>query len=88
MCRNYGQFCPIARASELLAECWSIIILRNIHIGCRTLNEIADGAHGTVSIAGKPHSVGQHLAGRRITCGWRPTSPTSWLTVAWPAPSH
>jgi DNA-binding HxlR family transcriptional regulator len=44
--RTYGQFCPIARASELLAERWSIIILRNILIGCRTFNEIADGAPG------------------------------------------
>lgn len=43
--RTYGQYCPIARASELLAERWSIIILRNIlMVGCRTFNEIADGA--------------------------------------------
>jgi DNA-binding HxlR family transcriptional regulator len=45
--RTYGQYCPIARASELLAERWSVIILRNIVIlGCRTFNEIADGAPG------------------------------------------
>ena len=45
--RSYGQYCPIARASELLAKRWSIIILRNIVIlGCRTFNEIADGVPG------------------------------------------
>jgi DNA-binding HxlR family transcriptional regulator len=45
--RSYGQYCPIARASELLAERWSIIVLRNIvMLGCRTFNEIADGAPG------------------------------------------
>ena len=45
--RTYGQYCPIARASELLAERWSIIILRNIVlVGCRNFNEIADGAPG------------------------------------------
>jgi DNA-binding HxlR family transcriptional regulator len=45
--RTYGQYCPIARASELLAERWSIIILRNIVVlGCRTFNEIADSAPG------------------------------------------
>jgi DNA-binding HxlR family transcriptional regulator len=44
--RTYGQYCPIARASELLAERWTIIILRNILIGCRTFNAIADGAPG------------------------------------------
>ncbi|MGY1640878.1 winged helix-turn-helix transcriptional regulator [Geodermatophilus sp. SYSU D00703] len=45
--RSHGQFCPIARAAELLAERWSIVILRNVVIlGCRTFNEIADGAPG------------------------------------------
>ena len=45
--RSYGLYCPIARASELLAERWSIIILRNIVVlGCRTFNEIADCAPG------------------------------------------
>jgi hypothetical protein len=28
--RNYGQFCPIARGSEILAERWTPIVLRNI----------------------------------------------------------
>jgi DNA-binding HxlR family transcriptional regulator len=44
--RNYGQFCPIARASEILAERWTPIILRNVLMGCRTFNEIAAGAPG------------------------------------------
>jgi DNA-binding HxlR family transcriptional regulator len=44
--RNYGQFCPIARGSEILAERWTPIILRNILHGCRTFNEIAAGAPG------------------------------------------
>jgi DNA-binding HxlR family transcriptional regulator len=44
--RSYGQYCPIARAAELLDERWSIIILRNILVGCHTFNEIADGAPG------------------------------------------
>jgi len=44
--RTYGQYCPIARSSELLAERWTMIILRNILVGCQTFNEIADGAPG------------------------------------------
>lgn len=44
--RNYGQYCPIARASEILAERWTPIILRNIHLGCHTFTQIADGAPG------------------------------------------
>jgi DNA-binding HxlR family transcriptional regulator len=27
--RTYGQYCPIARTSELLAERWTPIIIRN-----------------------------------------------------------
>jgi DNA-binding HxlR family transcriptional regulator len=44
--RTYGQFCPIARGSEILAERWTPIILRNVLLGCRTFNEIAAGAPG------------------------------------------
>ena len=42
--KTYGQFCPIARASEILAERWTPIIIRNLILGCRTFNEIAAGA--------------------------------------------
>ncbi|HEX3212376.1 MAG TPA: helix-turn-helix domain-containing protein, partial [Actinomycetota bacterium] len=44
--RSYGQFCPIARGSEILAERWTPIILRNLLLGCRTFNEIAAGGPG------------------------------------------
>lgn len=44
--RSYGQFCPIARASELLAERWTPIILRNLLLGCSTFGRLAAGAPG------------------------------------------
>lgn len=44
--RGYGQYCPIARASEVLAERWTPIIVRNVLLGCHTFNEIATGAPG------------------------------------------
>jgi DNA-binding HxlR family transcriptional regulator len=44
--RGYGQFCPIARGSEILAARWTPIILRNVLLGCHTFNEIAAGAPG------------------------------------------
>jgi DNA-binding HxlR family transcriptional regulator len=44
--RSYGQFCPIARSSELLAERWTPIIVRNLLNGCRAYNEIRQGAPG------------------------------------------
>ena len=42
--KTYAQACPIARASEILAERWTPIILRNLLLGCTTFNEIAAGA--------------------------------------------
>jgi DNA-binding HxlR family transcriptional regulator len=44
--RTYRQYCPIARASEILAERWTPIILRNLLNGCTTFTEIAAGAPG------------------------------------------
>jgi DNA-binding HxlR family transcriptional regulator len=44
--RTYGQFCPIARTSELIAERWTPIIIRNLLTGCRTFTEIRQGAPG------------------------------------------
>jgi len=44
--RTYGQFCPVARTSELLAERWTPIIIRNLLNECRTFTEIRQGAPG------------------------------------------
>ncbi|HVM35896.1 MAG TPA: helix-turn-helix domain-containing protein [Actinomycetota bacterium] len=44
--KSYGQFCPMARASEIVAERWTPIILRNMLAGCQTFGEILDGAPG------------------------------------------
>ena len=44
--RTYGQYCPVARTSELFAERWTPIIVRNLLNGCRTFTQIRDGAPG------------------------------------------
>lgn len=44
--RTYGQYCPIARASEILAERWTPIILRDILNGANTFTDLAEGAPG------------------------------------------
>lgn len=44
--RSYGQYCPIARAAEVLAERWTPLILRNLLLGCTTFTEISDAAPG------------------------------------------
>jgi DNA-binding HxlR family transcriptional regulator len=44
--RTYGQYCPIARASEVLAERWTPIIVRDLLNGSTTFTELAEGAPG------------------------------------------
>ena len=43
---SYRQYCPIARASQILAERWTPILLRNLITGSETFSELADGAPG------------------------------------------
>ena len=44
--KSYGQYCPIARASEVFAERWTPLIVRNIFLGCDTFSAIEAGAPG------------------------------------------
>lgn len=44
--RSYHQYCPVARASEVLAERWTPIILRDMLEGASTFSEIAAGSPG------------------------------------------
>lgn len=41
--RSYREYCPIARASEIVAERWTPLVVRNLLYGCRTFTEIARG---------------------------------------------
>ena len=43
MSRGYGDYCPIAKATEVLGERWTPLILRNIYLRCHTFNEIQRG---------------------------------------------
>ena len=40
---NYNQFCPIAKASEILGERWTILILREVLMGARRFNTLQRG---------------------------------------------
>ena len=41
--RSYKEFCPIARASEIVAERWTPLVIRNLLYGCTTFSDIARG---------------------------------------------
>ncbi|HMI40682.1 MAG TPA: winged helix-turn-helix transcriptional regulator [Sphingomicrobium sp.] len=40
---QYGQFCPIAKATEILGERWTILILRELLMGGRRFSELQRG---------------------------------------------
>jgi DNA-binding HxlR family transcriptional regulator len=43
MRQEYGQFCPVALASEVLAERWTFLVVRELLAGARRFNEIRRG---------------------------------------------
>ena len=43
---SYGQYCPIARGSEIFATRWTPLIVRNMLLGARTFTEIRHGVPG------------------------------------------
>ena len=40
---EYGQFCPIAKASEIIGEKWTILIIRELLMGATRFNELQRG---------------------------------------------
>jgi DNA-binding HxlR family transcriptional regulator len=54
---GYGQFCPVARASEIFAERWTPLIVREIMVGHYHFSEILKGLH----------SISPSMLGRRLS---------------------
>ena len=40
---EYGQFCPIAKATEIIGEKWTILIIRELLMGATRFNELQRG---------------------------------------------
>jgi DNA-binding HxlR family transcriptional regulator len=40
---TYGQFCPIAKACEVLSERWTVLILRELGAGSESFNDLRRG---------------------------------------------
>ena len=41
--KNYGQFCPLAQATQLLCERWTLIVVRELIAGSTRFNELQKG---------------------------------------------
>lgn len=40
---SYGQFCPMAKAAEILCERWSLLVIRELIAGSRHFNDLRRG---------------------------------------------
>jgi DNA-binding HxlR family transcriptional regulator len=43
---GYGQYCPVARAVDVLGARWSLLILRDLLVGATRFNDLARGLPG------------------------------------------
>jgi len=43
MTSTYDQYCPVARAAEILSQRWTMLILRDLHAGCTRFTELKRG---------------------------------------------
>ena len=41
--KGYGQFCPIAKAAEVLGERWTHLVIRELSAGSETFNDLRKG---------------------------------------------
>jgi DNA-binding HxlR family transcriptional regulator len=41
--KGYGQFCPLALASEIVCERWTVLVLRELALGAKRFNDIHRG---------------------------------------------
>ena len=53
---TYGQFCPVAKAAEVLAQRWTPLIIRELLMGSPRFSErgILDAPHSPLLISGTP----------------------------------
>jgi DNA-binding HxlR family transcriptional regulator len=43
---RYGQYCPVAKAAEVLGERWTMLIVRDLMMGAHRFNDLYDGLAG------------------------------------------
>ncbi len=43
---SYGQYCPVAKATEILGDRWTLLIVREMHGGASGFNELQRGLPG------------------------------------------
>ena len=88
---TYGQFCPVAKAMEVLDERWTLLVVRELLAGSTRFNELRRGVpkmsplrgrashHGSVSGRMPPTTVSLSCATPRAATGTK--SP--FVDITW-----
>ena len=75
--QKYNQYCPVAQALEILADRWTLLIVRELLLGSRRFNEIERGLPGATidGLAARGHDVAIAAApwggSQAISIDWR-----------------
>jgi len=70
---EYGQFFPIAKATEIIGEKWTILIIREILMGGSRFNELQRGLRliSPTILSKRLESLSQHgLVVKKKISGW------------------
>lgn len=81
--KPYGQYCPVAKAAEVLGDRWTLLIVRELLFGPLGFNEIARGLPGisrTVLSGRIRHLRRLGLVEHRTDTGYHLTGPGRHLT--------
>ena len=99
MRRDYGQYCPVALGSEVLADRWTPLILREMVLGSTRFNDIERGLPGISRTPAGPAAAPPRAQGRprtasgparaaaasttSPTAGQGPRAASSWPLGEW-----
>jgi HxlR-like helix-turn-helix len=76
--RSYGQYCPVAKAAEIIGDRWTLMVIRELLFGPVGFNELAracpasrgrswPNASGTSSVSASPSTSARTASGRAAT---------------------
>ena len=54
---GYGQFCPVAKAMELLDERWTMLVVRELLLGSRHFNDLRRGVPSSHVVFGEAMAI-------------------------------
>src|SRR5260370_354834 len=74
--RQYGQFCPLAKALDVVGDRWTLLIVRELSVRACRYTDLRDGLPG----------IATNLLAHRPSSGRAPTPPGATPSTA-PAPA-